>query len=68
MSFTGLASAESGTVADGETASITASGLLPGTLYHHWRVRAVDETGRNSDGTSFGDNAESDPDFGVPLL
>ena len=51
-------------VPDGSTTSIRASGLATSTGYH-WQARACDQTGRCSAWVTFGNNAESDPDFSV---
>src|SRR5262249_15127731 len=62
--FTNVATQESALLATGSGASVTVSGLAPGTSYH-WQARAVDNQGAASSWASFGGNAESAPDFTV---
>jgi hypothetical protein len=62
--FTNVASAESGLLASGSTASTTVTGLTNGTSYH-WQARAVDNNGTASAWVSFGGNAETAADFSV---
>jgi len=62
--FTNVASAESGLLSSGSTASATVTGLTNGTSYH-WQARAVDNSGAGSSWTSFGGNAEAAADFSV---
>src|SRR5437773_6762213 len=64
--FTGTVSGSGAAVASGATASATVGGLIDNTAYH-WQARAVDQGGGTSAWVSFGDNAESDPDFRVAL-
>ena len=61
--FSGV-TANSGDVDNGGTASVTVSGLSPGTSYH-WRARTLDDTGRTGPWVSFGGNAEIEADFSV---
>jgi protein involved in ribonucleotide reduction len=62
--FTNTATAESGLVANGGTASVTVGSLVNGTTYH-WQARAVDNNGAVSAWASFGGNAETAADFSV---
>jgi hypothetical protein len=62
--FSNTATAESGLLASGSTASVTISSLVNGTRYH-WQARTVDNTGATSAWVSFGGNTEADTDFRV---
>ncbi|MBI3856670.1 MAG: hypothetical protein HY293_13365 [Planctomycetes bacterium] len=61
QAFTGVPSGESALVASGAEASLTISGLSPGSK--QWRARAVDSLGQGSAWVSFGGNADGATDF-----
>jgi hypothetical protein len=60
--FTGSVTATGQEVPNGSPAYVLQTGLIDNTNYH-WRVRAVDQTGRAGTWVPFGGNPESDPDF-----
>ncbi|MGH8623313.1 MAG: hypothetical protein ACRET3_14360, partial [Burkholderiales bacterium] len=64
MEFTGQPTASSAPVTSGSTTTIAFTGLADDT-YHHWRARAVDQTGRAGPWTAFGENLETSPDFHI---
>jgi hypothetical protein len=55
---------ESGLVSSGSEATCTANGLITGS--YHWRARAIDEHGRESNWVDFGGNALAEADFTIP--
>ncbi len=63
--FDGTGVVTGAAVASGSTGSASVTGLTPGVGYH-WRARAVDDTGRSSSWVSYGNNAETSPDFVGP--
>lgn len=64
--FTNAATASSATVASGQTASATVTGLVENTDYH-WQARVRDETGRASPWANFGFNTEAERDFRMAI-
>ncbi|HEV2671992.1 MAG TPA: Ig-like domain-containing protein, partial [Gemmatimonadales bacterium] len=64
--FTGAATVVGAPVAANEKALVRVAGLTDNTGYH-WRARTLDQTGRVGAWTSFGANAEVDPDFLVAV-
>jgi hypothetical protein len=62
-SFTDTPTAAGVLVASGARAEISVSPLPAGN--YHWQVRTVDQTGRASPWVPFGNNLESETDFGV---
>ncbi|HEY6107381.1 MAG TPA: hypothetical protein VIV56_00635 [Gemmatimonadales bacterium] len=61
--FTGPNVPDGPVVGNGQLAYLSVGGLIDGTTYH-WRVRAMDNTGRSGAWVAFGGN----PDFAVNVL
>jgi len=61
-SFSGTPSVTGNPVSNGSLAVVTLAGLIDGQSYH-WQARTIDANGETSPWTSFGGNAESDPDL-----
>jgi len=67
QTFQGIANAFStDSVPNGQRAHVSATGLQNHTGFH-WRVHAIDQTGRTSNWVSFGSNPETSPDFSVAV-
>jgi adhesin/invasin len=64
--FTGVPTTAGALVPAGGGAVARVSGLSDNTAYH-WRARVVDQTGRASAWTGYGDNAESAADVSVAI-
>jgi hypothetical protein len=64
--FTALSTDTGAFVASGARAYVAVDGLADDTD-HHWRVRALDETGRDGPWVSYGSNGESDADVRVAV-
>ncbi len=62
--FNGSVTATGDSVLNGSPAYVLQTSLLDNTGYH-WRVRAVDQTGRAGNWLTFGGNQEDAPDFSV---
>jgi hypothetical protein len=66
VAFIGVATAAGAPVAADEEALVRVTGLTDNTGYH-WRARTLDQTGRVGDWSSYGANAEVDPDLLVAV-
>jgi hypothetical protein len=64
--FTGEPTATSPPVENGGTVLVAVVDLTDNTAYH-WQARTVDQTGRQSPWTTFGENPESHADFRVTV-
>src|SRR5437899_1605471 len=64
VGFTNVASGSSVPVTSGSTTTVALTGLADNTSYH-WQARAVDQTGRASAWTAFGENLETSLDFHI---
>src|SRR5882762_2125041 len=64
--FTGTPTQTGDRVANGQNGFVLVPGLANNTGYH-WQARAADQTGRASDWSAFGGNAEGAPDFSTAV-
>ena len=64
--FTGTPTQTGDRVANGQNGFVLVPGLANNTGYH-WQARAADQTGRASDWSAFGGNAEAAPDFSTAV-